>query len=77
MPLGRKHPRRNRDAPNSVGIGLQRSASILGSKPGEVKLYWKRDFRGLTSFRLDNQRTAPAIYLQVVKGLSFSMLFGN
>src|SRR6266446_6989043 len=37
MPLGRKHLRRNRDAPNSVGMAHQRTTSILGSRGGEVK----------------------------------------
>jgi len=36
MPLGRKHLRRNRDAPTG-GMALKRSTSTLGRKFGQVK----------------------------------------
>ena len=38
MPLGRKHLRRNRDAPNFVGMAVQRTTSNLGFAGWEVNL---------------------------------------
>jgi len=50
MPLGRKHLRRSRDAPN-LGSTIQRTTSRVGVASLEVKHRWSDD-RRVTKFRL-------------------------
>jgi hypothetical protein len=60
MPLGRKHLRRSRDAPNSVGMAVQRTTSNLGFAGWEVNLL---DDQGLPTVPEDAPDIGKFLYI--------------